>query len=107
MTELNLALLMIGGLALILGLIAGLMRSRVYFLSEPLAAMLLGIVVGPYGLGLLDLARWGDPKSILEQVARLTVAVAVMSSALRLPGAYFRRHIGTMTLLLSLGMLIM
>lgn len=107
MDQLNLTLLIIGSLALILGLIAGLMRSRVYFLSEPLTAMLLGIVVGPYGLGLLDLARWGDPKSILEQVARLTVAIAVMSSALRLPMVYFRSHIGTMTLLLSLGMVIM
>lgn len=107
MTELNLALLLIGGLTLLLGLVAGLMRSRIYFLSEPLAALLLGILVGPHGFGLLDLARWGDPKSILEQVARLTVAIAVMSSALRLPSTYFRRHIGTMTVLLSLGMLLM
>lgn len=107
MTELNLALLLIGGLTLVLGLIAGLMRSRVLFLSEPLAAVVLGVAVGPHGFDLLDLARWGDSKSILEQVARLTVAVAVMSSALRLPNAYFRRHIGTMTVLLSLGMLAM
>ena len=107
MDQLNLALLLIGGLTLLLGLIAGLIRSRVYFLSEPLAALLLGILVGPHSFNLLDLARWGDPKGILEQVARLTVAVAVMSSALRLPSSYFRRHVGTMTVLLSLGMLVM
>ncbi len=63
MDQLNLALLLIGGLTLVLGLIAGLMRSRVYFLSEPLAAVLLGVAVGPHGFDLLDLARWGDPKA--------------------------------------------
>ena len=104
MSSLNLALFFIGGLTLLLGLFAGFVEKRAY-LSQPLLATLLGVAVGPAGLGVLDLADWGDPQGILEQVARLTVAVAVMAGALRLPSPYFRPNAGAMTLVLSVEML--
>ena len=103
MLELNLALFFIGGLTLLLGLFAGFIEKKAW-LSQPLLATLLGVAVGPAGLGVLDLADWGDPKSILEGAARLTVAVAVMASALRLPSPYFRPNAGAVTRVLSLGM---
>ena len=104
MSELNLALFFIGGLTLLLSLFAGYVTKEAYF-SQPLLATLLGVAVGPAGLGVLDLADWGDPQGILEPVARLTVAVAVMASALRLPDPYFRPNARAVTLVLSLGML--
>ena len=104
MSPLNLALFVIGGLTLLLSLTAGFVEKKAY-LSQPFLATLLGVLVGPAGLGLLDLADWGDPRGILEAVARLTVAVAVMASALRLPSPYFRPNARALTLVLSVGML--
>lgn len=104
MTELNIALATIGGLTLVLSLVAGFVQNRVYVLSEPLAAVLLGIVLGPAGLGLLELASFGDPFVLVEQAARLTVGLAVMAAALRLPQRYFRDHLPSMGAILLPGM---
>jgi len=104
MQELNLALFFIGGLTLVFSLLANFFTNRVMVLSAPLAAMLLGIGVGPAGVGWLDLERWGEPMVLLEQTSRIAVAIAVMASALRLPPGYFRGHVRAMTVLLTVGM---
>lgn len=105
MQELNIALVVIGGLTLVLSLIAGVMRSKVYGLSEPMAAVALGVVIGPLGMGWIHLSNWGDPYTIIEQFARLTVGLAVMAAALRLPQRYFRDHSRAMGAVLLPGML--
>jgi NhaP-type Na+/H+ or K+/H+ antiporter len=103
----NVALAVIGGLTLLMGLSAGFTRSKLSVISEPMVATGVGVLVGPLGLGLLDLARWGEPTIILEQIARVTVALSVMGIALRLPRGYFRSHWHTLSALLTLGMLVM
>ena len=105
MWELNVALVTIGVLTLVLSLIAGLMHSKVYFLSEPMAAVILGVVIGPLGLDLISLSNWGDPFTIIEQFARLTVGLAVMAAALRLPQRYIREHSRSMSVILIPGMI--
>ena len=105
MKELNIALLAIGGLTLALSLVAGLMHSKVYFLSEPMAAVLLGVALGPIGLDLLHLAALADPFTVVEQFARLTVGLAVMAAALRLPRRYFRDRLRSMAVVLVPGMI--
>lgn len=105
MQELNIALVAIGGLTLVLSLIAGLIRSKVYVFSEPMAAVALGIVIGPHWLGLVRLSDWGDPFAIVEQFARLTVGIAVMAAALRLPQRYFRERTRSMAAVLVPGMI--
>ena len=52
MGELNVALTVVGGLVLVVGLLSGSIRRG--FLSEPLVALLAGILLGPAALGLLD-----------------------------------------------------
>jgi NhaP-type Na+/H+ or K+/H+ antiporter len=104
MSELNVALVAVGGLTLVLSLAAGFVRNRVFCLSEPMAAVALGVIVGPAGLGLLHLARWGDPFAIVEQAARLTVGLAVMAAALRLPRRYVQGNRRPMAAVLLLGM---
>ena len=104
MQQFNLALVTIGGLTLAFSLVAGLMRSKVYFLSEPMAAVLLGIAIGPSGLSLVSLSNWGDPFTIIEQFARLTVGLAVMGAALRIPQRYIREHLRSMAMILVPGM---
>lgn len=107
MDQLNLSLALIGGLILLLSLSAGVLRRDTYIVSEPMAAVGFGVLIGPLGLGLVDLSRWGDPLSIIEQVARLTIAIAVTSIALRLPQNYFRRRAKAMAAILGPGMIAM
>ncbi|WP_218836347.1 cation:proton antiporter domain-containing protein [Halorarum salinum] len=104
MQELNVALVTIGDLTLVLSLVAGYMRNRVYVLSEPMTAVLLGVVVGPVGLGVLGLSGPNEPFVLVEQFARLTVGLAVMAAALRLPRRYFRDHLRSMGAVLVPGM---
>jgi NhaP-type Na+/H+ or K+/H+ antiporter len=105
LSELNLALLVVGGLILVIGLFSGLIRRSL--LSEPLVALLIGILLGPYALGLLDVAGWGSQETILEQAARLTLAIGLMGVALRLPRGEPFRHWRSLAVLLGLVMPLM
>jgi len=107
MEDLNVALTLISGLILALDLATGFLQSRDYLPSEPIVAVSFGILIGPRGLDAFQLATWGDPIVIIEQAARLTVALAVTSIALRLPENYFRKRWKSMTALLGPGMVIM
>jgi sodium/hydrogen antiporter len=91
MTELQLVLVTVGGLVLFLGVWSNFLRRRT-FVPEPFVALLLGVLLGPSVLGWLDPGTWGDERLILKEAARLTLAVALMAIALRLPPKYLRRH---------------
>ncbi len=82
--EINLALIVLGGLFLGLALISGILKERL-FISEPLVALGVGVLLSSKGLGWLNLAHWGNPEGILEQAARIAIAIQVMGVALRLP----------------------
>lgn len=103
MSELYTALAVIGGLLLLLGLTSGLIKSRLP-VSEPLVALLVGVIIGPAGLGFVDLKHWGDEMAFLEAAARLTLAISLMGVALRLPKGYSRRHWRTLAVLLGVVM---
>lgn len=101
MSTLNLALTVAGAVLLLLGLLSGLIKNR-WFVSEPLLAMLVGVAVGPVGLAWFDVAEWGDPRIVLEETARLTLAIALVETALRLPSDYLRRRWRVLVVLLGL-----
>lgn len=86
MSALNLALLTVGAVVLIIGLFSGPIKRS--FLSVPLLALLAGVLLSPAVFGVLDPREWGDQTIILEQAARLTVAISLMEIALRLPKGY-------------------
>jgi hypothetical protein len=56
--ELYVSLAAVGGLLLLLGVVGGLLKERTP-ISEPLIALLAGVLIGPAALGLLDLAELG------------------------------------------------
>ncbi|MFC7007960.1 cation:proton antiporter domain-containing protein [Halalkalicoccus salilacus] len=105
MSDINVALALLGGLILALSLGAGLLHRGVRVVSEPMIALAVGVLVGPLGMGLLDPAAWGDEILFVEQAARLTIAIAVTSIALRLPKDYFRRRVRAMATILGPGMI--
>lgn len=107
MSELNVTLAVFGALILALSLVAGLIKENVYLPTQPLFALLIGIAIGPAGLGLLQLSNWADPMTILEQAARLTIGFSVMAAALRIPRTYFSDQFKAMGSLLSLGQVMM
>lgn len=107
MTQFDLWLAVLGGLTLLLGLAAGTMARRSVLPSQPMVAVGVGVAVGPYGLGVLRLTPLGDPLPLLELLARLTVAFAVTSIALRLEPAYLRDRTWSLGVILGPGMVLM
>ncbi len=102
MEQLNVALAVVGGLVLVVGLLSSpLDRS---WLSAPLFAFLFGVALGPHGLNVLDPMAWGDGKQMLEQTARLTLGISLMGIALRLPPSYPFVHWRSLLVLLAVGM---
>lgn len=102
MKELNVALAVVGGLTLVLGLLSRpLDRSR---LSPPLLAFLLGAMLSPHALAWLNPSEWGSVETLLEETTRLTLGISLMGIALRLPPRFPLRHWRSLFLLLAIGM---
>jgi sodium/hydrogen antiporter len=68
-------------------------------LSEPLLAVTVGVLAGPEVLGLLAPPPQGAT-ALLELVARVTLAVAMMAIALRYPLSDVRQHVAPVAWLL-------
>lgn len=87
----NIAVLIAGGVVLALGLVAGYFKNK-WWIGESTVCILLGTLLGPHVTGLIDPnALPVDKFSALEELARLTLAIAVMAAAIRLPRDYFSR----------------
>lgn len=67
-----------------LGVLGGLLKERTP-LSEPLLSLLAGVLIGPAIFGFLDLADLGNQTLILEEAALVTLGIALVGVALRLP----------------------
>jgi NhaP-type Na+/H+ or K+/H+ antiporter len=103
---LYLSLAAVGGLLLLLGLLGGLLKERTP-VSEPLIALLAGVLIGPAALELLNLADLGDQTLILEEAALVTLGIALVGVALRLPVGYSRRNWRLLLVLLGIVMPLM
>ena len=106
MNELYIALVVVGGLVLVLGVFSNPIKNK-SFLSAPLLALVLGIVLGPQVSDLLDPARWGHQETIVEEAARLTLAIGLMGIALRLPPRHFIDQWRPMAVMIGLVMPLM
>lgn len=102
--ELWLVLFIVSLLILILGGVYKKMEELT--LTEPLIALLLGVLLGPAILGIIET---DDPIKfkILEKTCEFTMAMALMATALRLPHKFLKNHIRTQSILVFFGMLLM
>ena len=106
MRELYVSLAAVGGLLLLLGVVGGLLKERTP-ISEPLIALLAGVLIGPAALGLLDLAELGNETLILEEAALVTLGIALVGVALRLPVGYASGNLRLLVVLLGILMPLM
>lgn len=86
-----------------LGLALVSRRLREWPLSEPLVALVLGVVLGPQVAGLVELAEPVRDQVLLEG-SRLLLAWSVMAAALRFPARELRRLLAPVVLLLVVVM---
>lgn len=99
-------LLLFGLVVLLLGVFTKWFQKR-WYLTEPLMGVVLGVILGPAGLGLLSLSVTGDQTRLLQEVSRVTLAVADMGVALRLPSRYPLKNWRSLAVVLGLGMVLM
>lgn len=101
-SDVSKAFAILGFFIVVYGQISYIVKERLY-LSEPLIAVTLGIIVGPYVLGWLDPMSWSDEEVSREttyQFTRLVVGIQVLFTGISLPKAYLRREIISLTVLL-------
>lgn len=101
----NLILALLG--ALILGLGLGSKRLAEVSLPPTLIALVIGALLGPAVLGVLDLAALGEEALIREKIGRLTLGIGLVGVALRIPRTFGPRHWRDLVVLIGLGMPLM
>lgn len=101
----NLGLLVLAVSVLILGLFSN--RFKTIGVPDSAILLVLGVVLGPVGLGWFVPDEWGNAMAALEQLARLSLAIGLMGVALRLPKTYVAKHWRALVLVLGMGMPVM
>ena len=105
MNDFNVILALLGGLVLVLGLASKSLAKSSF--PPPLVAFAFGVLLGPELLNLINLEQMGGRAILLEQAARLALAIGLIGVALRVPGEFPRHNWRGMLLLIGLGMLMM
>lgn len=94
-----------GALAVVVVALSRLIRSLP--LSEPLVALLVGVVLGPQVTGALDVAPLTEESKHLHEASRLLLALSVLAVALRYPSEAVLRRWRPVALLLLVVMPLM
>lgn len=96
------ALIIVGGSLLVLGLLSRLIKR--VFLSSVLLALLIGVAVGPEGLAIIDPPSTREERHVMEELARITLAIALMGAGLHVTKGDLRENARRCFSLLGLGM---
>lgn len=99
---LDLLLLAVGVLGTFVAALSA--RIRLLPLSEPLVALVIGVLLGRQVTGALSLPTLLDDHALMHEATRLLLAVSVMSVALRYPSSAVRRRLKPVLLLLLVAM---
>ncbi|AZQ66703.1 sodium:proton antiporter [Silicimonas algicola] len=105
MNTFNIVVTLLGGVTLLLALVSDWL-SRSPF-PPTLLALLIGVLLGPEALGLIDLETMGDRGAIMEKAARLTLGIGLVGVALRIPRSFPRKNWRDLFLLIVPGMILM
>lgn len=108
MEMLDIPLAVAAGTVLALTLVSGWIKSNLWA-SEALICLVVGLVLGQYGIGLLHIDPVADKGHLafVEQFTRLTLALSVMSAALSLPTGYVKDNWRSLAMILVPGTALM
>lgn len=105
-TDVTIVFAVLGFLFVVYGQLSYVVKEHLY-LSEPLIAVTLGILVGPYVLSWIEPTSWSSEEGFREityQFTRLVLGVQVLFTGIDLPAAYLWREARSLTVML-LGMM--
>ncbi|RHZ50116.1 hypothetical protein Glove_505g10 [Diversispora epigaea] len=97
--ELSKVICILGGFIIFYGLVSYLIKERLY-LSEALVSTIVGIILGPIALHILDPGKWGYKSEITHGFTRVVLAIQVMFSSVALPRAYPIKEFKSLLILL-------
>lgn len=101
--DINMVLALIAGFLIIFSLFSTLLQRL--SLPAPILCLAFGVLIGPFALDLIRIEDFGVPTStLLEEAARITLAMGLAGIALRLPHGYWRRNIRWVAVIIGLGM---
>ena len=104
--DLNLVLALFAGALLLFAAFSTTLQRL--SLPGPLLCLAFGVLVGPHALDLMRIDEFGVPAdSLLEQSARITLAVGLAGVALRLPHGYWRANLRWIAAIIGAGMALM
>lgn len=101
--DINLVLTLFAGALLVFAAFSTLLQR--VSLPGPLLCLGFGALIGPHALDLLRIEGFGLPTgTLLEQAARITLAVGLAGVALRLPHGYWRNNARWIVAIIGAGM---
>ena len=101
-TVFHIVLLIMMSVALVLALVSEALRNR-FVASEPIFALGIGALAGPFALDLVDLGYLtADVPALIEELSRLTLAVAILTATLRVGWSWTRCHLRDLAIVLLL-----
>ncbi|CAG8765485.1 12619_t:CDS:2, partial [Cetraspora pellucida] len=63
-------------------------------------ATIMGLILGPACLRLIDPTAWGHKNATTEELTRIVLAIQIMTAAINLPRAYITRQCRSMFIML-------
>ena len=99
MTQFNIALTLLGCTILLIGFLSRLLKEHA-FLSEPMLALIFGVILGPKVTGLITLENWPSLSVFIEELTRVTLAIGLMGVALRVPSKFYRQFWSSLAVVL-------
>lgn len=93
----------------LLVLLSGLLVIKIQrlYLTGPMIAMLVGAVLSPALLDVVDMSQWEHAPRFMKLASMLTISMALMATAYKVPNQYVVTYKRTQTVILLLGMPLM
>lgn len=101
--EVDPVIVLIGGALFALGVFSRPIKRL--FMSSALLAVGIGIIFGPEGLAVIEFTAEETGRKVMEEVARVTLAIALMASGLQVTRGDLRENARRCVSLLTLGMI--
>lgn len=105
MTPFNLSLALLSFILICLGLFYKRLKQSPF--NETLLATLFGVALSSFFLDWVNMGQWGSKENFMDKACRLTISMALMATALRIPQSYLKTNKKVQATLLLLGMPVM